>query len=80
MVLLISCKNTFLCLLSLPSAFMVVGRIASDEERPVLLKRVVQFSFIYGVSSSVLIFVNTSITSLFIVHRLLPREPSELRP
>ena len=32
------------------SAYMGVGRIAPDEERLVLLKPVVQFYFIYGVS------------------------------
>ena len=37
-------------MLSLNSAFVGVGRIAPDEERLVLLKPVVQFSFIYGVA------------------------------
>ena len=36
--------------LHLPSAFVVVGRIAHDEERLVLSKPVVQFSFTYGMS------------------------------
>ena len=36
-------------LLSLTSAFVVVGRIAPDEERIVLLKPVVQFYFTNGV-------------------------------
>ena len=40
--------------LSLPSIFVVVGRIAPDAERLVLSKSVVQFSFTYGV----LIFVH----------------------
>ena len=40
----------FLCLLNLPSAFVVLGRIATDEESLVLLKPVEQFSFTYGVS------------------------------
>ena len=35
---------------SLASAFVRVGRVAPDEERLVLLKPVMQFSFIYGVS------------------------------
>ena len=35
-------------LLSLTSAFVIVGHFASDEERLVLSKPVVQFSFTYG--------------------------------
>ena len=34
----------------LTSAFVVVGHIASDKERLVLLKPVMQFSFTYGAS------------------------------
>ena len=34
---------------SLPSVFVVVGRIAPDEEKLVFSKPVVQFSFTYGV-------------------------------
>ena len=44
-----------------------IGRFALDEERFVLSKLVVQFSFNYGVSRGIFIFVYTSITSLFIV-------------
>ena len=39
---------------SLPSAFVVVGCFAPDEERLVLLKLVVQFHFTYGVPRSFL--------------------------
>ena len=38
---------------SLPSAFVIVGRFAPDEERLVLSKPVVQFSFTYGVSRDI---------------------------
>ena len=41
-------------LLNLASAFVVVECIAPDEERLVLLKPVVQFSFTYGVSRGLL--------------------------
>ena len=51
---------------SLPSAFVVVGRFAANEERLVLSKPVVQFSFSYGVSRGIFIFVYTSITGFFI--------------
>ena len=54
------CQEVFLYLFSLPSAFVVVGRFAPDEERLVLLKLFVQFSFTYGVSRSIFIFVYTA--------------------
>ena len=54
----------------MPSAFVVVGRFAPDEERLVLSKPVVQFSFTYGVSRGIFIFICTSITNFFIYHKL----------
>ena len=45
---------------SLPSAFVVVGRFAPDEERLVLSKPVVQFSFTYNVSRGIFIFVKAT--------------------
>ena len=39
----------FLCLLSMASAFVGAGCVAPDEERLVVLKPVVHFSFTYGV-------------------------------
>ena len=47
-------------LVLLASAFLGVGRIATDEERLVLLKPVVQFSFTYGMSSGFLYFCLSS--------------------
>ena len=47
-------------------AFVEVEHVAPDEERLVLSKPVVQFSFTYGVSRGIFIFVYTSITSFFI--------------
>ena len=44
----------FLCLLSLASVFVGVGRIAPNEERLVLSKQAVQFSFTYSASRDLL--------------------------
>ena len=44
---------------SLVYAFMGVGRIALDKERLVLSKPVAQFSFTYGTSRGLCIFVYT---------------------
>ena len=43
-------QNKRSVLFSLTSAFVVIGRIAPDEERLILLKPVMQFYFTYGVS------------------------------
>ena len=55
-------------MLSLPSAFVVIGRIVPDGERLVLSKLVVQFSFTYGVSRGIFLylFIHQSPVSLFI--------------
>ena len=42
------------------SSFVVVGRFALNEERLVLSKPVVQFSFTYGESRAIFIFVYQS--------------------
>ena len=47
---------------------MVVGHILRDEERLILSKLVEQFSFTYGVSMGIFLFIYKSITSLFIYH------------
>ena len=47
----------FLYLLSLSSAFLLEGCNAPDEERIVFTKPVVQFSFTYGVSRGIFMFV-----------------------
>ena len=78
--LLIGCMHTafllavcylscFSCVsLSLTSAFMIVGRFAPDEERLVLSKPVVQYSFTYGVSKVFLyLFINTHIISMILL-------------
>ena len=49
----------------LSSDFVVVCRIAPDEETLILSKPVVQFYFTYGVSRGIFIVVYTSITSFF---------------
>ena len=56
---------------SLTSAFAVVRHFAPVEERLVLSKPVVPFSFSYSVSRTTFIFVYTSITSFFIYCKIV---------
>ena len=55
--LFIRCKTSYSHQSSLASAFVEVGHFAPDEERLALSKPVVKFSFIYGVSGGLYVFV-----------------------